>query len=108
MSIADNTPGAPLNLAAERARLTRLARDQADELELKNALLRRGLVPRQVAQQAAAAGIERVRSKMEELSAKIAPRLAAAQTVAEAEAMFTDIVREALEELPPDDGPGAA
>ena len=52
-------------------------------------------------------GIERVGSKLLALFDALAPRLLG-KTEAEIEALLMDAVREALEELPPDDGPIAA
>ena len=51
--------------------------------------------------------IDRMRDKLLALFDAMAPRLIGA-TQAEIEAMLTEAVIEALEELPPDDGPIAA
>ena len=51
--------------------------------------------------------IDRVRDKLLALFDALAPRLIGA-TQAEAEALLEAAVREALEELPPDNGPMAA
>ena len=51
--------------------------------------------------------IDRVRDKLLALFDALAPRLIG-KTEAEIEAMLMDAVREALEELPTDDGPMAA
>ena len=95
----------PLNLDAE---LARLAKAQAEDREMRNAMARGDLVPRRQAHLAVAAGIERVRVRVLELFSEIEPNVASAETVAEAEAMLTDAVQEALEELEPKDGPQAA
>jgi hypothetical protein len=95
----------PLNLDAE---LARLAKAQAEDREMRNAMARGDLVPCQQAHLAVATGIERVRVRVLELFSEIAPNLASAETVAEAEAMLTDAIQEALEELDPNDGPQAA
>ncbi len=104
MSNTDHTPDAPLDLAAERARL---ARAEAEYAALKGAVVRGELVPRERVGLMVAAYIERVRGEMMAQIDAMAPRLPAA-TEAEFEAMFTDAVIEALKELPPDDGPIAA
>ena len=51
--------------------------------------------------------IDRVRDKLLALFDALAPRLIG-KTEAEIEALLMDAVREALAELPPDDGPIAA
>ena len=99
MSKSDNTPDAPLDLAAERARLTRLARSQADELEMKNAQMRGKLVTSAHAHLTLTSGIERVRVKMLAGLLGVVPMVVAAHTPAEVEAMLTDALRGALDEL---------
>ncbi len=111
MSRSDTPHDAPLDLAAEQARL---ARAEAEFAELKEALARGDLVPLQAVQKRVAAGIERVRAKMLELHEKMAPRMIGV-TQADAEAMLMEAVREALKELDavaeaavPEDDPEAA
>jgi len=95
MSSTDTTPDAPLDLAAEQARL---AHAQAEMREIERAVAWGELVPRQAVQQTVAAGIERVGAKLLALIDAMAPRLIGA-TQAETEAMLTDACHEALKEL---------
>ena len=95
MSSTDTTPDAPLDLAAEQARL---ARAEAEIREMESAVARGELVPRKAVQQTVAVGIERVRAKLLALIDAMAPRLIGA-TQAEVEAMLTDACHEALKEL---------
>jgi phage terminase Nu1 subunit (DNA packaging protein) len=99
MSKSDTTPDAPVNLAAERVRLTRLARAQADELEAENAQMRGELIPMAELHLTLAPGIERVRAKMLAGLLGVVPDLIAAQTVVEAETIMEGALRGALDEL---------
>ncbi len=112
MSI-DHTTDAPVNLAAERVRLTRLARAQADELEAENAQMRGELVTAESVHLMVASVIERVRTKALAGLSGVVPDMIAAQTVAEAETIMEGALRGALDELTAveaefaDDGPQA-
>ncbi len=95
MNSTDHTPDAPLDLATERARLTRA---EAEFAELKAAVDRGELIPKERARQTITDAIDRMRDKLLALTDAMAPRLIGAPQ-ADVEAMLMEAVHEALEEL---------
>ncbi len=85
-----------LDLSAERARL---AKEQADAQELKNALARGEYVPGDQIESTAVAVLSGVRTRLLAVPAKAAPEAHGAATIAEVEAAFRKHQTEALEAL---------
>ena len=98
-SLAGNGSGDPAgdyDLGQERARL---AREQADALEMKNAVTRGDLLVREDVDAAVTAAFARVRARLLAIPGKLAPVLLAFETPAEAQQAMRDAVHEALREL---------
>lgn len=85
-----------LDLVAERARL---AKEQADAQEMKNALMRGELLKRGDVDAAVAAAFARVRARLISVPAKLAPVVMTMDGTAEAQAAIRDAIYEALREL---------
>lgn len=85
-----------LDIVAERARL---AKEQADRLEMENALRRQELVEFDHFVARVGQLLATVRTRLLALPAECAVQWAAAQTPAVAEAVIRDVVYQALEEL---------
>jgi len=85
-----------LDLAAERARL---AKEQADGQEMKNAILRRELLLRDDVEAFINSANARVRARMLGVPSKAAPVARTAGSTAEAEAVIREAIYEALLEL---------
>lgn len=92
--------GEGLDLSAERARL---AREQADAQEMKNAVARGELVPADQIEGAWVALLSGVRTRLLAVCGKAAPTAHAAETIAATEEAIRIVLIEALEELA--DGP---
>lgn len=84
-----------LDLTAERARK---AKEEADRLEMENALRRRQLLDRADVDAAMSGAFARVRARLLNVPSKIAP-VVAPSAPAEAEAAIRDVLYEALREL---------
>lgn len=84
------------DLVAERARL---AKEQADAQEMKNAMMRGELLKREDVDAAVVAAFSRVRTRMIGLPPKLAPVVMTAESPAEAQRMMRESVYEALREL---------
>lgn len=85
-----------LDLTAERARV---AKEQADQLEMKNARDRGELLPRDDVHLAVTDAFTRVRAKLLALPSKVAPTAFGLGTIAELKDAFTRAINEALAEL---------
>lgn len=89
-----------LDLVAERARL---AKEQADGQEIKNALARSEVVPAADVEKVWGQLIDRFRVRLLAVAPRVAPRVAPlikpSHTVAEIEALIADAINEALAEL---------
>jgi len=85
-----------LDLSSERARV---AKEQADRLEMQNAQLRGELLARGDVDAAVGAAFARVRAKMLTVPSKTAAEVVAMGSPTEAEALIRDAVCDALEEL---------
>lgn len=84
-----------LDLTAERARK---AKEEADKLEMENALRRRQLLDRSDVDAAVAGAFARVRARLLNVPSKVAP-MVAPDAPAEAEAAIRDAIYEGLREL---------
>lgn len=85
-----------LDLVAERARL---AKEQADALEMKNALTRGEMLRREDVDAAVHGAFARVRARLISVPVKLAPVVMAIETPSEAQAAIRDAIYEALREL---------
>lgn len=85
-----------LDLTAERARL---AKEQADALEMKNARERGELLPRDDVHLSVTEAFTRVRAKLLALPSKLAPTVYGLNSIAEVRDKITNGVTEALAEL---------
>jgi len=85
-----------LSLERERARL---ASEQADAQEMKNAVTRGELLPRDDVHKAVTGAFARVRAKLLALPSKIAPRVVGQRSTAAVKEKISDAVNEALREL---------
>lgn len=85
-----------LDLTAERARK---AKEEADQLEMKNAQMRRELLPRSDVDAAVVGAFARVRSRLIGVPSKVAPLVISLESPAEAEAVVRKAVYEVLREL---------
>lgn len=88
--------GDKLDLSDERARL---AKEQADAQELKNAEARGELVPRSDVERVLVAAASGLSQRLRGVPSKVAPRVHAAATIAEAEEVIRQEIEEALSEL---------
>ena len=98
-SVAGNRSGDPeadLDLTAERARK---AKEEADKLEMQNALMRRELLAREDVNAAVVGAFARVRARLIGVPSKVAPVVVSMESPAEAEAAIRGAVYEALKEL---------
>lgn len=98
-SIAGNRSGNPqtdLDLNEERARK---AKEEADKLEMQNALLRGELLQREDVNTAVVGAFARVRARMIGVPSKIAPLVATVDNPAEIEGTIRKAIYEALKEL---------
>ncbi|UKJ74494.1 hypothetical protein [Azospirillum brasilense] len=84
------------DLTSERARL---AREQADNIALKNAALRKELLPRSDITRAVVAAFQIVRDRLSALPARLAGPLAATSDPAEVRGRLSDAVNGVLVEL---------
>ncbi|NUB25732.1 hypothetical protein [Azospirillum brasilense] len=84
------------DLTSERARL---AREQADNIALKNAALRKELLPRSDITRAVVAAFQIVRDRLSALPARLAGPLAATTDPAEVRGRLSDAVNGVLVEL---------
>lgn len=85
-----------LDLVAERARL---AKEQADGQEIKNALARSEVVPAADVEKVWGQLIDRFRVRLLAVAPRVAPLIKPSHTVAEIEALIADAINEALAEL---------
>lgn len=85
-----------LDLTEERARL---AKEQADAQEMKNAVSRGELLARQDVTAAITASFARVRARLLAMPSKLAPSVIGVPTLAAIKKKISDAVKEALEEL---------
>lgn len=85
-----------LDLTAERARV---AKEQADGLEMKNAAMRGELLPRADVHAAVTSANARVRAKLLSMPGKLAPILASLTAPAAIKERLTSAIYEALSEL---------
>jgi phage terminase Nu1 subunit (DNA packaging protein) len=85
-----------LDLTAERARL---AKEQADAQEMKNARERADLLPRDDVHLSVTESFTRVRAKLLSLPSKLAPMVFSLATLAEVRDVITKAINEALAEL---------
>ena len=85
-----------LDLVAERARL---AKEQADAQEMKNAAMRGELLPRADVDAAVTGAFARVRARLISIPVKLAPVVMTVETPTEAQAAIRDAIYEALREL---------
>lgn len=88
--------GGEAGLADQRSRL---AAEQADKAAMENAARRRELLPVEEVNEAVTSAFARVRARLLAIPSKAAPRVHALGTAAEAQAVLTELVHEALEEL---------
>lgn len=88
--------GEGLDLTAERARV---AKEQADQLEMKNAKERGELLPRDDVHMAVTESFTRVRAKLLALPSKVAPMAFGLGSIAELKDAITRAINEALAEL---------
>ena len=88
--------GEDLDLTRERARL---AKEQADAQELKNAQARRELIPPEETDRAVIALATVVSSRMQGLGVALAPKIAAEENAAACQEIIDDAVAKALHEL---------
>ena len=98
-SVAGNRSGDPdadLDLTAERARK---AKEEADKLEMQNALMRGELLARGDVDAAVVGAFARVRARMIGVPSKVAPLVVTMDTPAEVESVIRRSVYEALKEL---------
>ena len=98
MEVAATHRGADdaLELSAERARL---AKEQADRLEMQNAQTRGDLLLRSDVDAAVGAAFARVRAKLLSVPTKVAAEAMIVDTPAESEAIIREAIYEALTEL---------
>lgn len=85
-----------LDLVAERARL---AKEQADGQEIKNALARSEVVPAADVENVWGQLIDRFRVRLLAVAPRVAPLIKPSHMVAEIEALIADAINEALAEL---------
>lgn len=85
-----------LDLNEERARK---AKEEADRLEMQNALLRGELLQREDVNTAVVGAFARVRARMIGVPSKVAPLVAAVENPAEVEGTIRKAIYEALKEL---------
>jgi phage terminase Nu1 subunit (DNA packaging protein) len=88
----------PVDAGLAEQRL-RLAREQADALELKNQQARGELVPGDQVEGFGVAIFSGVRSRVLAVPSKAAPRVHGAETIAETESLIREHLTEALEDL---------
>lgn len=88
--------GKKLILEHERARV---AKHQADGLEMKNAIMRGSLVQTSGVEQAVAEAFSRCRGRMRAIPSKASPRIVGKSSVAEVADLLTTQIDEALAEL---------
>lgn len=88
--------GEVLDLTAERARK---AKEEADRLEMQNAVMRGELLARSDVDAAVIEDYSRVRAKLLGIPSKVAPLVAATSEPREAEGLVKRAINEALQEL---------
>jgi phage terminase Nu1 subunit (DNA packaging protein) len=93
---ASRKPTGPLDPSQEKGRKDK---ELADQTALRNAAMRRELLPRDEVRAAVVDAFSRVRSKLLALPSKLAPLVARSASIADARQKISDGIKEALSEL---------
>ncbi len=94
--VSKSRGGTSLDLASERAKL---AKEQADGQAMKNAAMRRELLPAGEVNDAVQSAFSRCRARMLSIPSKLSPLLLTCKTIPEIQDSLFDAVSEALAEL---------